>query len=527
MNARAVARRRAASPAAPGRVPGIALTAGGYHGTMSNWFPHRQTEFSASRERSRIQARADDLAGNDPNAASLIGGMTVNIVGPGIRPQSTLSAERLGISEEEAARLRDAIEREFARWASRPDRADAGDRLNFWQIQELNIRSTLVKGEYLNLCVDRGDPLAPFSLALQVLSPLRLASPGDLTLSPLIRDGVHLGSRGEPVGYYIANPDPLTGRLDVGLSWNVAYYPARVAWRPVVLHAFPQTDEEQVRGVSVLAPAMKFFRDLSDYLDYELVGQIITAAFPVVIESDQAVAAGFGMDPRGKSRLRPAGREVREIAPGSVLHLYPGERGKTLDAPRPNSNFDAFVARILRAAGAAAGMPYEVVAKDFSKTNYSSARAALLEAWRVFQRYQSWLESAFCRPVWEAVVEEAFARGYIEMPEGAPQFFDAREDYLSVRWVPPRRGHVDPVKEIEADIMALAAGIKNYAEVIESHSGDRDTSFVIRAGENRLIEKLGLSFNLTGRASTQNNATEKPAVAEASPETEEASDAEK
>nr|WP_249115169.1 phage portal protein [Desulfolutivibrio sulfodismutans] len=497
---------------------------------MSNWFPHRQTEFSASRERSRVMARAEDLAANDPNAASLIGGMTVNVVGPGIRPQSTLVAERLGIDEEAAAILRDAIEREFARWAIRPDAADAGNRLTFWQIQELNIRSTLVKGEFLNLCVDRADPFAPYSLALQVLSPLRLASPGDLTLSPMIRDGVHLGSRGEPVGYYIANPEPLTGRLDMGLAMNVAYYPARIAWRPVVLHAFPQIDEEQVRGVSVLAPAMKFFRDLSDYLDYELVGQIITAAFPVVIESDQPVAAGIGMDPRGKSRTRPAGRNVREISPGSVLHLYPGERGKTLDAPRPNSNFDAFVARILRAAGAAAGMPYEVVAKDFSKTNYSSARAALLEAWRVFQRYQSWLESAFCRPVWEAVVEEAFARGYIETPPNAPSFLDAREDYLASRWVPPRRGHVDPVKEIEADIMALGAGIKTYADVVEAHSGNFETLLPQRAREERDIAKHGLSFSLSGRSTGKAEAPvgeEKDVPAAAGGENEEEPDAEK
>lgn len=29
-------------------------------------------------------------------------------------------------------------------------------------------------------------------------------------------------------------------------------------------------------------------------------------------------------------------------------------------------------------------LPYERVYKDFSKTNYATARAALLEAWRTF-----------------------------------------------------------------------------------------------------------------------------------------------
>jgi hypothetical protein len=71
-------------------------------------------------------------------------------------------------------------------------------------------------------------------------------------------------------------------------------------------------EQDQVRGVSILAPAMKFFRDLNDYLDYELVGAIVAASFPVFIETVDPMGvwrpdfqAGTGRTARRTSTRRP------------------------------------------------------------------------------------------------------------------------------------------------------------------------------------------------------------------------------
>ncbi len=480
-----------AAPAA-GRLGAVARVAGSGHGTMASWYPRRHGGNPAARERELVARRAEDLVANDAHAAGLVDSLAVNVVGTGLVPQSQVDGRRLGIGNGDVvAELRNGIESAFAAWAVH---ADAGGRMNFDQMQHLVMRTTLVQGEYLNLCVSMAGPdggLPPgrsLALALQSLSPQRLRTPCDRWLSPGLRDGVELGRFGEPVAYYIAQPDD-AGLL--GLTGESVRYPARVAHRPVVLHGFPQREPEQWRGWPVLAPAMKFFRDLSDCLDYELVGQLVTAAFPLAIESEVRPFAENGYDPRALP-LRPWDDRVAGVDGGSVLHLYPGERAHVLDAPRPGSNFDAFVERILRAAGAAAGLPYEVVVKDFSKTNYSSARAALLEAWRVFRLYQQWLLADYCLPVWRAVVEEAFARGLVVLPPGAPDFYEAMEAYLAVSWIPPRQGHVDPVKEIEADIAALEAGVTTYAEVIAARGGDYETTFRQQRRERDLLERLGL-----------------------------------
>jgi capsid protein len=69
---------------------------------------------------------------------------------------------------------------------------------------------------------------------------------------------------------------------------------------------------------------------------------------------------------------------------GSIIPIFPGDKVAPFTPSRPNSAYGAFVENLLRHIGTGLNIPYELLLKDFSKTNYSSARSALLEAWRYF-----------------------------------------------------------------------------------------------------------------------------------------------
>lgn len=255
-----------------------------------------------------------------------------------------------------------------------------------------------------------------------------------------------------------------------------------------MLHGLIIKDDDQYRGVSVLAPAMKFFRDLSDYLDFELVGAIVAASFPVFIETSNPDFATSGFSPPGTSTANKP--KIQEVAAGNIFYGNAGEKPHVLSSNRPGDSFAPFVERLLRAVGASVGLPYEVIAKDFSKTNYSSARAALLEAWRVYSFYQKWLVFSFCQPLWEMVIEEAWLRGMIEIPKGSPDFYQARHLYTGAMWIPPRKGHVDPVKEMNANILGLENNILTLAQIIAEQGGDWETTLEQRARETRVQERL-------------------------------------
>jgi len=63
---------------------------------------------------------------------------------------------------------------------------------------------------------------------------------------------------------------------------------------------------------------------------------------------------------------------------GAVIPLYPGDKVPPFTPARPNPNRAGFVENCVRHLSVGVNLPYELVYKDFSKTNYPSARAALL-----------------------------------------------------------------------------------------------------------------------------------------------------
>ena len=59
-----------------------------------------------------------------------------------------------------------------------------------------------------------------------------------------------------------------------------------------------------------------------------------------------------------------------QLEGGTFIPLYPGDK-MTPFTPSCAPQFANFVEAVARQIGVAAGMPYELVMKDFSKTNYS------------------------------------------------------------------------------------------------------------------------------------------------------------
>jgi capsid protein len=89
-----------------------------------------------------------------------------------------------------------------------------------------------------------------------------------------------------------------------------------------------------------------------------------------------------------------------------------------------------FVMAIYRQVGVQLELPFEILIKHF-QSSYSASRGAILEAWKFFRGRRTWLDTHFCTPVYEAVISEAVARGWLE----APGFFDdpfLRQAYLGV-----------------------------------------------------------------------------------------------
>jgi capsid protein len=96
----------------------------------------------------------------------------------------------------------------------------------------------------------------------------------------------------------------------------------------------------------------------------------------------------------------------------------------------------------------------------------------------------------FCRPVWERFVRLAVLSG--DLP--ARDFDRDPAAYLGCEWLPPKFDYVDPKKDVEAEILAINAGLKSRRQAISERGYDAEQVDAEIAADKARTDALGLSF---------------------------------
>lgn len=443
----------------------------------SDWIPPRGDADSISiKEIPLLRDRSRDLLRGDPHGAALIQVLEDNVVGTGIVPQSNATPEGTGLEPGLVEEWNSAADLVFRDWAE--NEADATGHDSFFGLQRQVYRAWKVDGDtFVHPILLSGEPRT-LSLALEIIEAERVDEPSkiggkggpkDKDVIERMRDrgGIEPGARGQAIAYWVFSANPQDPHRRGRGKW------VRVRrfrdGRKNMLHVFRRDRTGQNRGVPALAPALRSFRDLGKYLESELVAARIASNIAYIVKR-----AGLGDDllpgMTFAADFEKTGAHLEVIpGPGQIGHLDPGEEIEQLAINRPGTTFDPFVTRVLRAIAAALGLPYELLVRDFSKTNYSSMRAALLETRRGFGCAQLHLVTMFCRPVWQLVIREAILRGM--MPR-IPQLRRRLPALLRARWVPPAWGWVDPVKEITASLDAVDGGLSTLSEEAARNGND-------------------------------------------------------
>lgn len=456
----------------------IEALSGGYVGgkkdrLKENWWPGGYSadadllpDLPALRERSR------DLVRNDSVAAAVFSVMLNNVVGRGLMPQCAVEDEAV---QEEAERI----------WHDWCHMADAGERMDFAEMQALALSQVWENGEVLALPV-RIEDGRESPLAVELIEADRLSQPEGKAETDRFRAGVEFGPRGQPTFYHIEETHPgdvLIAPTAVKRRWRKV--PARVPGtnRPAVMHIYRVARPGQTRGIPLLAPVLDRFHFLGKYLEAELVAARVAACFTAMVKVEDPMGARIA----ATTSTNRAGQRIQELEPGMIEYLAPNEDVSIVNPLRPNSALDAFVTRLLRDIGAAIGIPYELLAADYSKTNYSSARAALLQGWGTFRRWQEWLACRFCTPLWSMVMEDAQLAGLLPATL-------TPADLRAVRWIGPDMGWVDPTKEVQASADAIQTGLSTLAEECAARGRDWQEVMMQRKREQEMAETLGVEI---------------------------------
>ena len=452
-------------------------------------------------ERDPLVARIQDVTRNNGFAAGAKQTLVDTVIGANWRLSPAPNWRALGIDFKAAIAWSTDV---AAKWRSYADDVgcwiDFSRRQRFGGLLRTQFNSWFLSGEHCAIGRWKPRNVQPgrgkYATCLQLIDPDRLSNPYNEPERRDLRQGVKLDPEtNEPLGYFFRDAHPMDWPNALqSMTWT--YVVRELPWgRPQVIHGFEVERDGQVRGKPPIASVVETLRLEDIYERTEAVSAVLNAMYAATIETDFAgmdaelIEQIFGKRHDGSASGPSIDMTFRGV---KVPQLPPGTRLKFNTMQRGGAQFAQFEEAVLRRVAAGAGLSYEQVSRDYSKTNYSSARASLLEAWRFMQGRSEFMATSFADPAYVLWLEEAIARGEVELPKGVPDFYQARSDWTMCRWIGPGRGWIDPVKEVQASVMKIDAGLAT----LESEAAEQGRDWLEvseqRAYEAEELKRLGL-----------------------------------
>jgi lambda family phage portal protein len=477
------------------------------------WFP---SAYSPDHEinvyRDRMVARTRDLIRNDGAATGAVLTTLDQVIGGSYRlialPDWRWLARHFGPAFDAvwAEEYRGAIESEWRDYAEDPlNFSDAERQISVADQMYLALRHQLVDGESLAAAEWHQERVgyggARYATTMRLVDPDRLSNPYEMIDTRHRRGGVEIDNDGVPTGYHIRRGHAFDWYQSVdSMTWD--FVPRETNWgRPIVLHYYNRDRVTQHRGLSPFIPVLNTFKMLNRFDATTLQAAVLATIYSLSVESPydpaglrELLEGGQIEDLENYSALRTAYHKDRPIRlnNATVLPTFPGEKITALGSTQPGPEYDPFTHSVYRRVAATIGTTAEEITRDWSKTNYSSARAGLVSAWRTVTRRRAQFDRGFARPYYVAWHEEAYEVAKLPLPPGAPDFVEARSALTRCRFIGAPKGWVDPVKEAQGAVLRMDAGVSTLQQEAADQGHDWEELLDQRARERKRMEELGI-----------------------------------
>lgn len=397
-------------------------------------------ETTASPDRDRMRARARWLSGNNAIMDNIDNAIVNNVIGNGIHLQSITGKKKFD----------DDVERLFKAWATDPLKCDATGRFTFSTIQRMLLKSRMVDGEvYIYKRV------TPEGLQLQMIEPEALDNRRQ-------DGGIEIDPTGKIVRYHFL--DANNASMVVDAQYIINYF---VADRPT-----------QYRGISEYKQAILDLKNFSAFQSASIQGARARANIAYVVEQE-GNAELFGADLKD---------HVQSINGVSVLYMGKGEKLNKLDPDSVATDYVQFSENTIRLIATARKVSYELAFRDYSKVNFASSRASLLQDFKRFDNEQTHLTDYVLNNIFKAWLDVEILRGTVK----ASGYEKTPEKWVMPKWIMPKRDLVDPLKEITAIEKKIKMNLTCETDVANSNGEDYEEILRKKANEIALKEEYGI-----------------------------------
>jgi lambda family phage portal protein len=222
---------------------------------------------------------------------------------------------------------------------------------------------------------------------------------------------------------------------------------------------------------------------LNGYLEAEIVAARVGAS-----------KMGFFTSPDGDGYIGDGEYEdtfnpTMNAQAGVFEQLPQGMDFKAFDPTHPTSAFDSFTTSVLRSIASGLNISYHSLSNDLTSVNYSSIRQGALEDRSMYQIYQQFVIDHFVDPIFKSWLEMSISNGYINLPMSKVDKFTK-----SVNYIPRSFAWIDPLKEMQANVIGLQNGTLSYADIAGAYGRDTEELFEQHQKEIELAKQYGIEL---------------------------------
>jgi len=414
-----------------------------------------------------LRARARELSRNNDYVKKFESMVKKNVIGTSGITLQVRAKDPNGTLDTKA---NSTIENAFYKWGKKGN-CDVTCKHSWRDVQNLIMASVARDGEVLvRFRFDKKK-----GLQLQLIEADMLDDAYN-DVNKNISMGIEYNEDGKPIAYHILRFHPLS--LKTSTMGNQR---DRIS-ADEILHLFISDRISQGRGVTWYRTSMTRLKMLEGYEEAELTAARVAAA-----------KMGFYKKPAGEEYVGDGnenGTPLTSAEPGEFEILNEGWDFVPYDPQHPTTAFSMFVKSTLRGIASGLDVSYNYLAGDLEGVNYSSIRAGVLDERDTWKSIQQWLIESLHDKVYEKWLEYALLTKSIPFP------MEKYDKFNAASWQPRGWAWVDPLKDVQASIMSINAGLKTSAQIVAEDGLDIEDNYIQLQYEQELRKKYNIKTEL-------------------------------
>lgn len=402
-----------------------------------NWFASNESAQATDKNyRAVVRARSRDLERNSDLMNSNIFPWVRAVVGQGFKLEAKSDNENIN----------NQLEALFKKWCKK-DNCDITGTQSLWDMARMAVRRKRVDGGILFVKCYTAGGVVPFKLQAVEVDELDENRLQPHTQGNKVVGGIEYNRYNYAVGYWIREYD---------IEGYQSEY-SRYIERKNVIFYFSKNRPSQIREMPEMAATIGRIKEINGYVEAASIKERIAACLSVFIKK-ALPSGGIGRSMQGGTTKS---YNELQLTPGLITDLNAGDEIQVVNPGTAATSSSDYIKTMSRLISAGQGISYEAASRDLTQANYSSARQATIEDEETFLPEQEKMKDEFLDEVYETFVISAVLSGAIEIKD----FWINKDNYLAHEWNKKPKKWIDPIKEANANKIAISTGQKTIADI--------------------------------------------------------------